>query len=149
MSSSTHNPFSFDFSKWMEAFQTQSAHAETIMSTYRRNLDSMQEAQRHAMETLKTLSTAHGDYARQALEDCGQHVRNVLAAKTLEEKMKIHSDGVRAGAEKAMTHGKNIMIHLSKVQKETADHFNGHVKETVDAAKAAYGKATTNGGKKQ
>lgn len=143
MATNANNPFSFDFSKLTNAFKNKGPHGEAMMENYRRHMETVTAAQRQTIETLKSITELHTQYARTALEDCAQHVKNVAAAKTLEEKMKIHTDGVKAGTEKAVAHGKTVMGHLSKAHKETTAGLKDAATETVQTVKAAYTKAAT------
>ena len=79
----------------------------------RKNMESLTEANKMAIEVLKSISKLQSQYIRQTFEDMNEMMKDMIKIKTKEDWEK-QTDKMKDGMEKATEHGKNLMGILSQ-----------------------------------
>lgn len=79
----------------------------------RKNIESLTEANKMAIEVLKSISQLQSQYIRETFEDMNEMMKDMIKIKTKEDWEK-QTNKMKDGMEKATEHGKNLMSILSK-----------------------------------
>ena len=86
---------------------------EAAFAKQRKNIESLTEANKMAIEVLKSISKLQSQYIRQTFEDMNEMMKDMIKIKTKEDWEK-QTDKMKDGMEKATEHGKNLMGILSQ-----------------------------------
>lgn len=130
------NPFEF-----FQKMKAPDVDYEALMASHKKNLDVLAEAQKSALETMKTITALQSDFARQAMEDAGSQMKTLMTAKTVEERMQLANSGVKQGIERWLAHSRDIADHWSKTSKEINTHVSSCMNENMTEAQKAYAAA--------
>jgi phasin family protein len=139
---STKNPFENMKDAWEKMPKMPKIDKEAMMNSHRKNLDALSEANKRAMDVIKSISQLQSQYMKQAFDDFSSAMQDMMKIKGTNEAIEKHSSHVKNHVSKAVEHGKNITTTLAKTQKEIFDIMRNRYKEGMDEFQEMHSKAT-------
>lgn len=131
-----NNPFEF-----FKDMKMPSIDYEALLAIQRQNLEALANTQKSAMEAIKTIAGLQQEYAKNAIEQANQALKQVMSAKSLDEQMKIHGESVKAGLQDWMKHAQQVGQHWTETHKNFQDDVSASFKQNVKKAQDLYEKA--------
>lgn len=120
----SQNPFQNmqDMMKDMSQKMTGNIDKESMMMSHRKNMEALTEANRMAVEVMKSIAQLQSQYVKQTFEDMTSIMKDAMAhPPASKEAVAKHTGHVKSHVEKAVEHGSNIASTLAKSQKEIFD----------------------------
>lgn len=120
----SQNPFQSmqDMMKDMSQKMTGNMDKESMMMSHRKNMEALTEANRMAVEVMKSIAQLQSQYVKQTFEDFSSVMKETMAhPPASKEAMSNHAGHVKSHVEKAMSHGSNVAQTLANSQKEIFD----------------------------
>lgn len=103
---------------------------EAIMRSHKKNMEALTEANKMAIEVMKSIAQLQSQYVKQTFEDMSLIMKDALAhPPASKEAAEKHSMHAKAQAEKAFEHGSSITATLAKSQKEIFDLMHSRYHE--------------------
>lgn len=103
---------------------------EAMMRSHKKNMEALTEANKMAIEVMKTIANMQSQYVKQTFEDISSIMRDALShPPASKEAVEKHSTHTKVQAEKAFEHGSNITATLAKSQKEIFDLMHNRYHE--------------------
>lgn len=127
----TQNPFQ-KVQESMKEFTNKmpSLDKEAMMSSHKKNMEALTEANKMAIEVMKSIAQLQTQYVKQTFEDMSSIMKDALAhPPASKEAVAKHSMHAKTQAEKAFEHGSNITATLAKSQKEIFDLMHNRYHE--------------------
>ncbi len=119
---------------------------ETMMQSHRKNLDALTEANKMAVEVMKSIAQLQSQYVKQTFEDFSSIMKDTVGKAASKDSFEKHGEHVKDQIQKVMTHGTTITNTLAKSQKEIMDimhsRFSEGVQELRDMHEKSKKKAT-------
>lgn len=141
MSTQSHNKTFFDMFKNMNV---PSVDFEAAMETHRKNLETLQAAQRATFETIKNVSQTHMNFLKDSVNDFKTHVKDVMSSKSFEDKIQSHSNRVKESLEKASHHGRHLAEMIQNSSKDIHQTMSQRMNDCVKETKSWHKTATVN-----
>lgn len=103
---------------------------EAMMRSHKKNMEALTEANKMAIEVMKSIAQLQSQYVKQTFEDMSLIMKEALSnAPASKEAVEKHSIHAKAQAEKAFEHGSSITATLAKSQKEIFDLMHNRYHE--------------------
>jgi phasin family protein len=132
--SNFHKPFGPDAFKFFQDFKNPGLETDVLLESYRKNMQAVEVAQKAAAETLKNLTQAQSQYARQMMEDMTGLMRHLMASgNNVQEKLDLQAQSLKANIEKAVSHNGEISGILNQSQDKVIKMASHRFSEYVDA----------------
>ena len=115
----SQNPFQSmqDMMKDMSQKMTGNMDKESMMMSHRKNMEALTEANRMAVEVMKSITQLQSQYVKQTFEDFSSVMKDAGAHPPVsKEAMTNHAGHVKSQMEKAMSHGSNVAQTLANSQ---------------------------------
>ena len=130
--------------KFLEQMKLPEFDCEAVFSACSKNIETVSEAQRKIMESLGLMSEMQTNFARSTVEEIGHFMKNFMNAKTFEEKAQLHSEAMKQGMERTVSHGRKVAEELTKSHKDMTSHisqsWSEHVKQAKETLKSSSAK---------
>lgn len=105
---------------------------ESMMKAHRRNIESLTEANKMAVEVMKNIATLQSQYIKKTFEDMSDIMKVFMKPDTSKEGMHIKSEKVRDQMHRAFDHTSNISEIIAKTQREMFDRMCDRYEEGAD-----------------
>ena len=143
-SNQAHNNTSNPSTKILDAmkkYKMPKVDMEATMGAHRKNMETLSHAHKTSMEMIHHMTKLHGAFSQDAMDDMVNHFKALTAAKSLEERSKMHSQKVSANIDKIMNHSRAMTDVWSKSCSAIGDRMQTHFKESMKEAKSMAEKA--------
>ncbi|MEN8236305.1 MAG: phasin family protein [Pseudomonadota bacterium] len=145
-----------DFTKFGEQafknfqdFKVPGFETEQLMSSHRRNMETLAELQKAATETARAFGRLQSQCARQAMEDAAAFSRTMMQAGTnFEDQVEAQSCSIKQAVKRATDQSQELTDILNKSQQTMAKLCNARLSECVDECSAMTKKAAKTATKK-
>ncbi len=112
---------------------------EAIMNNHRKNLDAINDANKMAVEVIKTIAQLQSQYVRQTFDDINSMMREMSASQpSSHQQWESHAGKIKEVMTKALDHSANIANVMVKSNHELygkmQDRFNEHLDEMKEKA---------------
>jgi phasin family protein len=133
-SSHSSNPAAEMFKDFVSSMKKPSIDREAIMNNHRKNLDAINDANKMAVEVIKTIAQLQSQYVRQTFEDINAMMREMSASKpSPHHQWESHAGKIKEVMTKAIDHSASIANVVLKSNHELhgkmQDRFNEHLDE--------------------
>ena len=108
-----------------------------VMESQQKNLEALNEANKTAVEVMKSITQLQGQYLRQTFEDMNSFVRSSMVMKPDEASLKYQSQKIQESMEKAVEHGKNVASIVTQSSQNVQEKVKKRAEETLNEMKAA------------
>ncbi|HTH96993.1 MAG TPA: phasin family protein [Stellaceae bacterium] len=127
------NPFAnLDVSKILGEFKLPGVDMETIVATQRKNIDALTKANQLALEGFQTVARRQVEIIRAGIEEASTHMRDMMSAKTNEERVAKQTALAKQSVEKAIANARELAEIVAKAQNEAFDVLNKRFTEGLD-----------------
>jgi phasin family protein len=130
----SQNPFEHlqEMIKDMSSKVTGSMDRESMMLSHRKNMEALTEANRMAVEVMKSIAQLQSHYVKQTFADIASIFKDMTTTAPLsKEALTKHTDYIKHSTEKATVHGSTIASAIAKSQKEIFDLMHRRYSEGV------------------
>lgn len=112
---------------------------EAMMNSHKKNMEALAEANKMAVEVMKSIAQLQSQYVKQTFEDMTSLMRDTMASpKPTKEAVEKHSNHVKDQVQKAFDHNATITATLAKSQKEIFDVMHARYHENAKSAFEAH-----------
>lgn len=132
------NPFQdmTDMIKEMGDRSMQSFDKESLMKSHQQNIEALTEANRMAMDVMKSIATLQSQYIKQSFEDMSKIMREMMGQpfdKNADPKdlLTKQSSVVKEQVSRAFEHSTNVTSLLAKSQREMFDSMQKRYQENT------------------
>lgn len=147
------NPFgdfdftkNFDFTKMMDPsklmgdLKVPGVDVEAVVSSQRRNLEALSQANQLAVEGMQAVARRQTEIFRQMMEETSQAMRDMMTAGSPEDKAGRQTEMVKEGFKRAIANMRELAEMVSKSQGEAFDVINKRVTDSLDELKSVIAK---------
>lgn len=105
---------------------------ESMMMSHRKNMEALTEANRMAVEVMKSIAQLQSQYVKQTFEDMASAMKETMSHPPVsKDALSAHAGHVKAHVEKAAKHGSTVASQISKSQKEIFDLMHKRYSESM------------------
>lgn len=105
---------------------------ESMMISHRKNMEALTEANRMAVEVMKSITQLQSQYVKQTFEDFSSIMKDKTAhPPASKEAISAHSEHIKSRMEKAANHGTNVASTIKNSQKEIFDIMHKRYSESM------------------
>lgn len=134
-----NNPFSvfgeMDLEKMMKEFKIPGMDVDGLMSSQRKNLEAIGEANKVAMEGMQAVAQRQAEIMREAMEAMTKATKDMAAIGSPQEATGKQADMVRESFEKAMANMRELAEMVAKSNSEAFDVVNRRMNESLEEFK--------------
>ncbi|WP_010302780.1 phasin family protein [Candidatus Odyssella thessalonicensis] len=130
----SQNPFQSmqDMMKDMSQKMASGIDKESMMLSHRKNMEALTEANRMAIEVMKSITQLQSQYVKQTFEDMASIMKDSMAhPPASKEAVAKHANHVKSQVEKAVSHSKNVAGTIANSQKEIFDLMHKRYSESM------------------
>ena len=137
-SSRFSNPAAEMFKAFAADMKKPSVDREALINNHRQNLDAINDANKMAVQVIKTISDLQSQYVRQTFDDMNAMVRELSASKSSNNQWESHAEKIKEAMTKAIDHStsiSNVMVKSNHdLYGKMQNHFNDHLDEMKEKA---------------
>ena len=109
---------------------------EALMASHRKNLDALTEANKTAIEVMKSITQLQKEYLKQTFEDLKTSFKEKVQTVNPKEMASNHASHLKSHVSKAMEHGNTLASTLGQSHKQIMEilrnRFSEGAQETKD-----------------
>lgn len=147
----TENPFQA-MTEMMKKFQAKAPggmsgtvpgvlNKEDMMKAHKRNMETLTEANKMAVEVMRSIATLQSQYIKKTFEDMSEVMKDVMKPDNSKEGLRNRNAHIQDQMHRAFDHTANVNNILSKTQREMFDRmydrYNEGAEEMIDVTKKA------------
>jgi len=139
-SSAYTNPAADMFKAFAAGINKPHAHKEAVMENHRKNLTAIQDANKMAVEVIKTIAQLQSQYVKQTFEDMNAMMREIMSSSSKPASAgnsKSHAEKIKTAMTRAFDHSTNVANVVAKSHQEIYHKMHDRFSETVDHMKDA------------
>lgn len=107
---------------------------DAVMASHKKNLEALTEANKMAVEVMKSISQLQTQYIKQTFEDMSAIMQNITSASSSQATLAQHSQNVKDQLSRIMDHGTNISNTMKNGQREILDIMHNRFSEGMNEA---------------
>ncbi len=131
-----------DFPKLMGDFKVPGVDVEAVVSSQRRNLEALTQANQLAVEGIQAVARRQSEIFRQMMEETSQAMRDMMTAGSPEDKASRQTEMLKEAFKRAIANMRELAEMVSKSQGEAFDVINKRVTDSLDELKTVIAKKT-------
>ncbi len=136
MAINPQNPFEFDITKMMADFKLPAMpNADAFLAVQRRNLETLSQANRVALEGAQAVAKRHMEIIQQTMAEVSDAVRVLSSGDEPQEQAKKQVELLKAGYSRAVSNMKEIADLIQKSNGEAIELLNNRFTEAMDEVK--------------
>ncbi len=137
------NPFSMfgemDLEKMMKEFKMPGVDVDALMTSQRKNLEAIGEANKVAMEGMQAVATRQAEIMREAMEEMAKATKDLSAIGSPQEASGKQADAAREAFEKAVANMRELAEMVAKSNGEAFEVVNRRMNEGLEEFKGMLG----------
>ena len=133
--------FNVDMQKLFADFKFPGIDYEAVMSSQRRNIEALTQANQLAVEGMQAVAKRQAEILRQTLEETTKAMQTLLSSASPEERLAKQTDIVKTAFERAIANMKELAELVTKSNTEAFQVVNQRVTDSLDELKQVIGKA--------
>jgi phasin family protein len=138
MANPTSNPFlENDFTKMFSEFKIPGFDFQALISTQRRNIEAVQNANQLAIEGVQAVLRRQSEIMKSMVEESSTVLKELLAQGAPEQKIAQQTELVKTAFEKALANLRELTEMVAKSNTEAADVLAKRVGESLTELKGA------------
>ena len=131
----------FDVSKYLGDFKVPGVDVETLVSSQRKNIEALTQANKLAFEGIQALFKRQVEIARQSIEESASAARHLVEAGTPQEKAVRQTELTKEAFEQALSNARELSEIVAKSNGEAFDLLNKRFFQVLDEMKDNISKA--------
>lgn len=124
--------FDFDFIKYFSDMKVPGVDMEVVVSSQRRNLEALTEANKLAMDGMQSIIKRQAELLRQSMEEAARAAQDIASADTPQSKMSRQTEIAKETMEKAVANMRELSEMLSKANTEIFDLLNTRLAQALE-----------------
>jgi phasin family protein len=127
-----NNPFNAVnemYAQFMKDQKMPQMDKSAMFATHRKNLESLNEANKMAADVMKSIATLQGQFIRQAFDDMTSFMRDAMTQKLTPE---VQGEKIKGAVAKAMEHSSNIANIMLKSNQDIFKSMQNKFKEGME-----------------
>jgi len=137
MAKKPETPFEFDFTKLLSEFKLPAApDMEAFLGYQRRNMETLSQANRVALEGAQAVAKRHMEIAQQAMAELTEAMKAIATADAPQAKAAKQAELVKTSYAKAVSNMKEIADLIQRANSEALTLINRRFAEAMDEVKA-------------
>ena len=131
------NPAAEMFKTFAESLRKPKIDREAMMENHRKNLDAMNDANKMAMEVIKSIAQLQSQYVKQTFEEMNSALREMMSAKKpeVENQCETHASKIKEAMTKAIDHTASIANVVVKSHRDIHGRMQDRFAEGMDHLK--------------
>lgn len=134
--------FDFDISKYMGEFKVPGLDVETIVSSQRRNIEAVTEANKLAYEGLQAVVKRQGEILRQTLEEVATAAKDISEPGNPQGKAAKQTELTKEAFERTLGNLRELSEMIAKANAEACDLLNKRYTQSLDEIRDAFLKSS-------
>jgi phasin family protein len=131
----------FDISKFIGDFKVPGVDVETVVSSQRKNIDALTQANKLAFEGVQAVFKRQVEILRQTLEESSTVAKELVEAGTPQDKVARQTELAKDAFEKALANSRELSEIIVKSNSEAFELLNKRFTQILDEIKDGIGKA--------
>lgn len=132
MAKQPESMFDFDFLKMFSDMKVPGVDMDAVVSSQRRNLEALTEANKLAMEGMQSIIKRQAEILRQSMEEAAKAAQDIASAETPQTKMSRQTEVAKESMEKAISNMRELSEMLSKANTEIFELLNSRISEALE-----------------
>ncbi|MBY0281524.1 MAG: phasin family protein [Alphaproteobacteria bacterium] len=136
------NPAAEMFKTFAENLRKPKVDREAMMENHRKNIEAMNDANKMAMEVIKTIAQLQSQYVKQTFEEMNSALREMMSVKKpeVENKWETHASKIKDAMTKAIDHTASIANVVVKSHRDMHGKMQDRFAEGMDHMKESASK---------
>ncbi|MBX9621260.1 MAG: phasin family protein [Alphaproteobacteria bacterium] len=105
---------------------------ETLLKSYQRNVEFMNDTQQVIAESTQSLLGLHKQFLMEAFEKWNEQVANAFSASSPADKVTQQTEASKAAMERMVEHAQNLQSTVEESNKKLVDSLQKRFKDSVD-----------------
>lgn len=127
MANNQSNPFEM----WMDSMKNVTSGRDSLLSSYRKNMEALTETNKMVMETMRSATQLQQQYIKQAFSDLSSMMKEAMTAGNQHELWQKNSQHMKHQIDHTLDHGVQVANLLSQSHKEMCQAMKSHFEEQV------------------
>ena len=133
--------FDFDLGKAMQDFKVPGVDVEGLMTSQRKNLEALAEANKLAIEGMQALFRRQAEILRQSVEEASAVAQQVSSAGSPQDAAMKQTELAKEAFERTVTNARELTEIVNKSNQEAFALLNRRFSAVLDEVKQTIGKA--------
>jgi len=121
-----------DFSKVFAGFTLPGFDAESVLTSQRKNVEALTQANQLAAEGLQTVAKRQVEIAKEAIEEASTLMRDITQPTAPEDRVAKSAELLKQTFEKGLANARELALTLAKAQTEAFDVITKRVAEGLE-----------------
>lgn len=133
--------FDFDISKYLADFKVPGLDVESMLSSQRRNIEAVTQANRLAYEGFQAVIKRQTEIIRQTMDEVAQASRDLSEPGTAQDKAAKQADLAKDAFERSLSHARELSELMAKSHADAVDLLNRRFSQVLDEVRETLTKA--------
>ncbi|MBF0324700.1 phasin family protein [Magnetospirillum moscoviense] len=133
--------FDFDITKYMGDFKVPGVDVETLVSSQRRNIEALTQANRLAYEGLQAVLKRQAEILRQTMDEVSQATKDIAEPGAPQDKAAKQTELAKDAFERSLSNMRELAEMIAKANNEAFDLLNKRFTQNMDEIREAFVKS--------
>ncbi len=130
--------FDFDITKYMGDFKVPGVDVESLVSSQRRNIEALTQANRLAYEGLQAVLKRQAEILRQTMDEVTQVSKDIAEPGTPQDKAAKQTELAKDAFERSLSNMRELAEMIAKANNEAFDLLNKRFTQNLDEMREAF-----------
>jgi phasin family protein len=130
--------FDFDITKYMGDFKVPGVDVESLVSSQRRNIEALTQANRLAYDGLQAVLKRQAEILRQTMDEVSQVTKDIAEPGSPQDKAAKQTDLAKDAFERSLSNMRELAEMIAKANNEAFDLLNKRFTQNLDEMRDAY-----------
>lgn len=133
--------FDLDISKYLGDFKVPGVDVETLVSSQRKNIEALTQANRLAYDGLQAVMKRQVEILRQTVDECAQATKDISEPGTAQDKAAKQTELAKEAFERSLANMRELSEMVAKANSEAFDLLNKRFTQSMDEVRDLFAKA--------
>jgi len=124
--------FDFDITKYLGDFKVPGMDVETLVSSQRRNIEALTQANRLAFDGLQAVMKRQAEILRQTMDEASQAARDIAEPGSPQDKAAKQAEVTKETFERTLSNMRELAEMIAKANNEAFDLLNKRFTQNLD-----------------
>lgn len=129
--------FDFDISKYLGDFKVPGVDFETLVSSQRKNIDALTQANKLAYEGLQAVVKRQGEILRQTMDEVAQISKEITEPGSPQDKVAKQADVFKEAFERSLANLRELSEMITKANSEAFELLNKRFTQNLEEVRDA------------
>jgi phasin family protein len=130
--------FDFDITKYMGDFKVPGLDVESLVSSQRRNIEALTQANRLAYEGLQAVLKRQAEILRQTMDEVSQVTKDISEPGAPQDKAAKQTELAKDAFERSLSNMRELAEMIAKANSEAFDLLNKRFTQNLDEMRDAF-----------